>query len=539
MLYHEVFARSLVDAGVTTMFGQMGDANLYMVDNYVHQQGGRYVAAANEFGAMLMALGYAHRSGKVGVVTITHGPALTNLLTPLVEGVRDRVPVVLLAGDTSLSVRNHPQDIAQQAVIATSGAGFEHSGSAKTIQRDLAIALRRAAVERRPIALNLPTEYTWQDIEYGPMPVLPALAPSTRPDTDALDAALGVLASARRPLVLLGHGIAPADRSVVLRLAERIGAPVATTLKGKGSVGNEPFALGVCGAFASAYGNETILASDCIVAFGASLNRFTTAEGSLVKDTAVVHCDVDATAIGLHMTPTVGVVGDAGATATGMLELIEAAEIPPAEFRAAVVAQHEQHRDPFGGYQDRSTDRTVDVRTALRRINTAVPSRRTVVMDGGRNMGQPFKLIDAYDPAAWLYLLGFGSIGLGTGAAIGAAVGAPDEPTLLVTGDGGFMSGGLHEFHTAVREGLDLIAVIANDGAYGAEHVHFRDHGMDPSLSTFDWPDFAPVAEALGARGVTVRCLADLDIAERAIADRDRPLLIDLKLDPDEVPPLL
>jgi thiamine pyrophosphate-dependent acetolactate synthase large subunit-like protein len=122
--------------------------------------------------------------------------------------------------------------------------------------------------------------------------------------------------------------------------------------------------------------------------------------------------------------------------------------------------------------------------------------------------------------------------------AIGAAVAAPGRPVLLVTGDGGFMLGGLAEFNTAVRHKLDLVVAVCNDSSYGAEHIQFRRKNMDPGLSVFEWPDFASVADALGGQGVTVRTAADLDAAARAIAARGRPLLIDLKLDPDHVAPI-
>jgi thiamine pyrophosphate-dependent acetolactate synthase large subunit-like protein len=539
MLFYEAFAKALIEAGVDTLFGQMGDANMYMVDNYVHQKGGRFVPAANEFGSTLMALGYAERTGKVGVVSTTHGPAVTNCVTPLVEGVRDRVPMVLLAGDTNWGVRDHPQGIDQRELIIATGAGFIQVGAAKRIQKDLAVALRQAKVERRPVALNIPTEFNWEDIEDRSVPDQPALVQRFRPDPDALDRALGVLASARRPLVLMGNGVTAEGAPAVLQLAERIGAPVATTLRGKGHTRHEPWAVGICGTFSSAFGNETILASDCIIAFGASMNRFTMAEGSFSKGKAIIHCDNDPESMGYHTVATVGVVGDAGATAEAMLELIEGAELDPSDFRASIVAQHDPDGDPYGPYEDLSNDQTVDVRTALRRINAAVPSLRTVVVGAGRVMGQPFKLIDAYDPQRWIYTQGFGSIGLDGATAIGAAVGAPDEPTLYICGDGGFMSGTLQELHAAVRENLDIIVVVCNDGAYGAEHVHFRHRNMDPVLSTFPWPDLAPVAEAIGLQGVTVRNLDDLAVAERAIADRTGPLLIDVKLDPDHVPALL
>jgi thiamine pyrophosphate-dependent acetolactate synthase large subunit-like protein len=123
-------------------------------------------------------------------------------------------------------------------------------------------------------------------------------------------------------------------------------------------------------------------------------------------------------------------------------------------------------------------------------------------------------------------------VGLGLGSAIGAATAHPGRPTVLLAGDGGFMMGGWSELNTAVRLGLDLIVVVYNDGSYGAEHIQFHNKGMDPGLSLHEWPDFARVAEAFGCTGVTVDSLDDLGPLADAIAQRDRPLLIDVKLDP-------
>ena len=117
-----------------------------------------------------------------------------------------------------------------------------------------------------------------------------------------------------------------------------------------------------------------------------------------------------------------------------------------------------------------------------------------------------------------------------------AALADRTRPVVLFTGDGGFMMGGVNEFNTAVRLGLDLIVVVANDSAYGAEHIQFIDRAMDPGLTEFDWPSFAEVATALGGEGIAVASDADLDRALAAIPKRTRPLLIELKLDPEDVP---
>ena len=130
----------------------------------------------------------------------------------------------------------------------------------------------------------------------------------------------------------------------------------------------------------------------------------------------------------------------------------------------------------------------------------------------------------------------FGAIGQGLQQAIGAGVAAPDRPVVLFTGDGGFMMGGINEFNTAVRLGLDMIVILANDSAYGAEHIQFLDRKMDPSLTQFDWPSFAEVATSLGGTGLEVRSAEDLEQAITAIEGRTGPILIDLKLDPNDVP---
>ncbi|HZG28840.1 MAG TPA: thiamine pyrophosphate-dependent enzyme, partial [Ensifer sp.] len=128
--------------------------------------------------------------------------------------------------------------------------------------------------------------------------------------------------------------------------------------------------------------------------------------------------------------------------------------------------------------------------------------------------------------------------GLGIPEAIGAGLASPDRPVVLFTGDGGFMMGGINEFNTAVRLKQDLIVIVCNDAAYGAEHIQFLDRKMDPGLTTFDWPSFADMARALGGDGVRVSSADDLEAAFVAVSDRSkaRPLLIELILDPNDVP---
>ena len=162
---YEALARALAQAGRLPLFGVTGDANVYLVDSYVRRHGGRFVAAANENGAVLMALGHASVSGEVGLATVTHGPALTNTLTALAEGVKAGTPIVLLCGDTHQGDRENLQNISQRDAILATGAGFEPMNTPRTAVDDLARAIRRARTERRPVAFNFPSDLQHVDVE--------------------------------------------------------------------------------------------------------------------------------------------------------------------------------------------------------------------------------------------------------------------------------------------------------------------------------------------------------------------------------------
>jgi thiamine pyrophosphate-dependent acetolactate synthase large subunit-like protein len=535
MKFHEVVARALANQGVRTVFGVLGDANLYMMDSFERHVGGRYVSTSHEAGAVLAANGYARTTGELGVACVTHGPALTNTVTALVESVKDHTPLLLIAGDTAVDDPDNLQNIAQREVVLSSGAGFHQVRSAATVAEDVTLAVRRAVLERRPVVLNVPVELQWADAEYRSLSPRYVEAQATTPAADAVESAVGVIAASRRPVVLAGRGATdPGSRAALIRLAARIGAPLATTLRGKDLFRGEPFDLGVCGGLASPLALETLLRSDCVIAFGAGLNQWTTAEGSLTEKAAVIHVDIAPEAIGRWTAVTVGVVGDAGVVADTIVGYLDQAEIPATGFASpelsAALARAERPAQ-----RPAATPGTVDIRAAIALLDEKFPPHRSLVLDGGRFIFTAFTSLHVPVPSAYVHTVNYGSIGLGMGNAIGAAAGVPERPVLLVAGDGGFMLGGLTEFVTAVRHGMDIVVVVLNDGAYGAEHIQFRRRGMDPQISTFNWPDLGPVATALGGRGHTVRSLDELRAALDTLAGRDRPVLIDVKIDPDAV----
>lgn len=529
---YQSIARACNEHGVETMFGLMGDANLFIVDSFVRDCGGRFVPAAHEGSSVLMALAYAHVSGKVGVSTVTHGPALTNCVTALTEGVRAHAQLVILAGDTPADNPRHLQSIDQRELVKATGAGFEQIRTPETVGRDVARAFYRARVERRPIVLNMPADFMWREVTHERRVLDVFTAPGGVAEGDTLDNAIGMIASARRPLILAGGG-AIAARDQLVKLADRLEAPLATTLKAKGLFNDHPYNIDIFGTLSTPAAYDLIAQSDCIICFGTALHDFTTDRGKLMKDKRIVQIDVEPTAIGGGVHPDAALIADAGLTAETILYWLNEAEVPPSGFTRELDTESLTKHPAMA---EKVTEGFVNYVHALERLEATLPKDRVVVTDGGRFMTEVWCRFSTPNPQSFVHTVNFGSIGLGLQEAIGAGIAAPDRPVVFFSGDGGFMMGGINEFNTAVRLGLDLIVIVANDSAYGAEHIQFIDRKMDPSLTEFKWPSFAQIAISLGGEGIEVHSKEELETALVALKSRKKPLLIDLRLDPHDIP---
>ena len=525
-------SHAVKDHGITTLFGLMGDANLFMVDSFVRDYGGRFIPAAHEGSCILMASAYAHVSNTVAVATVTHGPALTNCTTALTEAARGGVPMVVLAGDTPVDNPRHLQSIDQRGLVKVTGAEFEQLRNPTTAGEDVARAVYRAQVERRPIVLNMPADFMWEKADYD-MQVLDVFTAAVAvAEGDLLDDAVGMIASAKRPLILAGAGAVDA-RDHLVRLADRLEAPLATTLKAKGLFNDHAYNIDIFGTLSTPAAYDLIGKSDCIICFGTSLHDYTTDRGKLMKDARIVQIDRNPTSIGGGLHPDVALLADAALTAETILYWLDEADIPKSGFT------RELESDTLTTHpviSKKVADGFVNYVYSLERLEEALPKDRVLVTDGGRFMTEVWCRLSVPNPQSFVCTVNFGSIGLGLQEAIGAGVAAPDRPIVLFSGDGGFMMGGINEFNTAVRLGLDLIVIIANDSAYGAEHIQFVDRHMDPSLTEFNWPSFVDVAKSLGGDGYTVSSKEQLEEALEGLKNRKGPYLIELQLDPLDVP---
>lgn len=326
-------ARAVRDHGIGTMFGLMDDANLFMVDHYVRGCGGRFIPAAHEGSSVLMALAYAQVSASVGVATATHGPALTNCVTAMTEGVRGRIPMVLLAGDTPVLNPRHLQGIDQRAVVKATGAGFEQIRAPETAVSDVARAFYRARVEQRPVVINMPADFMWHEQVYRPCHYPVFDKPAYVPGGYSLDKSFGIIASARRPLILAGAGAVHA-RAELIRLADRLEAPLATTLKAKGLFNGHPHDMDIFGTLSTPAGCDLMAKADCLICFGTGLHDFTTDKGALTKGKRIVQIDTDAASIGRSVHPDAALVADSALTADNFVHWLDEADIASASFTA-------------------------------------------------------------------------------------------------------------------------------------------------------------------------------------------------------------
>ncbi|TDE29619.1 thiamine pyrophosphate-binding protein [Actinomadura sp. 6K520] len=543
----EAVGEALARLGAATVFGVVGSGNFH-VTNALVAGGARFVAARHEAGAATMADAYARVSGELGVVSLHQGPGLTNAVTGIAEAAKSRTPLLVVAGEVAAAAVRSNFRVDQAAIAAAVGAVPERVHSPRTALADVARACRTAVAERRTVLLCLPL-----DIQEAEHPGDPADRPAARgraavpplpvPPPAAVARLADMLQDAARPVFVAGRGARLSGaREPLAGLAGRCGALPATSAVARGLFTGDPFALDVSGGFATPAAAELIRGADLVVGWGCSLNMWTTRHGALVaRDAKVVQVDVDARALGAHHPVDLGLIGDAAETARAVAAELEARGHSATGYRTPDVAgrlaregrwqdvPYEEHPAGDGG----TGGPRIDPRTLSIALDGMLPRERTVAVDSGNFMGYPAMFLDVPDADALVFTQAFQSVGLGLATAIGAAVARPDRLTVAALGDGGALMSAA-ELETAVRLGLDLLVVVYDDEAYGAEVHHFGPGGHPLDTVTFPPADLAAIGRGFGCAAATVRRRADLAaVAAWLEGPRDRPMLVDAKVTRD------
>lgn len=533
MKVYQAVGQALAETGTDHVFGLLGSGN-FAIANALVSSGARFFATRHETAAVTMADAFSRVSGKLGVCTVHQGPGLTNATTGLAEAAKSRTPLLLLAAETAAPSIHSNFRIDQAGLVRSVDAICERLYDPRTAVADALRAAHRARVERRPVVLMMPLDIQAEESTATDDVRLEVLPPLVRPSEKALDEVAERIGKARRPLILAGRGAVLSNAGEPLqRLGDQTGALLATSAVANGLFAGNRWSLGISGGFASPLAAELIAQADVVLAFGVSLNMYTTKHGHLISPEAIViQIDDDPAALGARHRIDMAVVGDVGETA---LALLATAGRSISEWRTPEVADRIRSGTWLAQpYEDGGTSQTIDPRTLSIALNELLPRDRAVAVDSGHFMAYPPMYLQVESADAFVFTQGFQSIGLGLASALGAAVARPDRITVAALGDGGALMAA-PEFETVARLGLPLLIVIYNDAAYSAEVHHFGPMGQPVDLVKFPDTDFAAVGRSVGLSGITVRSRADLEPV-REWAVRPRPgLVVDAKVEPTVV----
>ena len=535
MRVSEAIGRVLVDGGVEAFFGLAGSGN-FAVLNALHAAGATFYSSRHETGAVMMADGYARASGKPGVASVHQGPGFTNSLTGLTEAAKARTPLVVLAADIPVGTLWSNFKVDQSSLAATLGAIPERVRGPETAATDTARALRRAQTERRPVVLSIPIDLVEKPCSDGSteIPYWPPLEAPV-PSGTSIGAVVDLLASSHRPAIVAGRGAVLAGAREPLEvLGDRVGAVLATSAMGYGLFAGNPYSVGIAGGFSSSLAMKLLGEADVVLAFGASLNHWTVRHGGLFSPEArVVQVDLEAEAVGRVHHADAGVVGDAAGTARPIVDELDRRGVGGEGFRTEGLEREiSKGRTRDEPYEDLSTDEYIDPRTLTIALDDLLPEERTVCTDSGHFLGYPAMYLEVPDQQGFVFPNAFQSVGLGLASGIGAAVARPERLSVAAVGDGGALMA-LGELETAARYRLPMLVVVYNDAAYGAEVHHFGPMGRPVELARFPETDFAALARAAGAEGITVRSEDDIPPVRGWLDIRDRPLVVDAKVNPE------
>ena len=545
-----ILIECLIEQGVGTVFGFPGGAVLPIYDElYKRQDRIHHVLTAHEQHAGHAADGYARASGKTGVCIATSGPGATNLVTPIATAYMDSTPIVFITGNVPQSLMG--TDSFQEADISgMTMPGTKHNYLVTRVDK-LADIVREAfyiASSGRPgpVLIDIPKDVQIAETEYEPasgaqlIPKLSMKHPTAqlRPEGEALERykvkaaprleqAAKLIAEAQKPLIYCGGGvILSGAESELLAFADRVDAPVVSTLMGLGAVpADNPRMLGMLGMHGTHAANIAMQRCDLLIAVGVRFSdRALGNAATFAAQAKVLHIDIDRAEINKNVSTTLHITGDARVVLDLLLPRVEQKDN---------TQWMQQARSMMEEYL---SDELFEPRKILRQM-AAITPEITVATDVGQHQMWTAQHFPFLHPRQLITSGGLGTMGFGLGAAMGAAASDPQgKPVALITGDGSFHMN-LTELSTIGYYNIPVIVVIFNNGTLGmVRQWQTLFFGHRYSQTTLDrGPDFMKLAEAYGLSGTRVDTVEAFAATFKTAVEKREPCIIECMLDIDEM----
>ncbi|MGO8683481.1 MAG: biosynthetic-type acetolactate synthase large subunit [Thermoleophilia bacterium] len=538
----EAIVASLEAEGCEVVFGFPGGTVIPLYDALLDAALLRHVLVHHEQGAVHAADGYARATGKVGVCMATSGPGATNLITGIANAYLDSIPLVAITGQVKADLIG--TDAFQEAdVTGITLPIVKHSylvKKAADLPQVIHEAFHIAGTGRPgPVVIDVPITAQLGELTYS-RPVghdLPGYKPTVKGHIRQIRAAAKALREAERPVLYVGGGAITAGAAAeLLELAELAQAPVTTTHMGLGAFpGRHALSLGPLGMHGTVTANYAVHECDLLCAIGARFDDRVTGKLSAFAPQAktIVHIDVDPAEIGKNVEPTIPIVGDAKAILAALVP--ELREMQPQPGRTADwLAKIARWKAEFPLHYEHE-EGTIAPQFVIEEIDRVTGGDAVICTDVGQHQMWATLYYQYSWPRQWISSGGLGTMGFGLPAAMGAKVGRPDKTVIDISGDGGFQMT-MQELATCVNYNIPVVVAMLNNGYLGMVR-QWQDLFWNKRYSHTDierQPDFAKLADAFGALGMTVTSEDQVGDALRDAIASNRPTLIDFRVRREE-----
>ncbi|QSX00003.1 thiamine pyrophosphate-binding protein [Haloterrigena alkaliphila] len=524
--------------GIDTVFGIPGKQTLPLNEAIGRRDDVRYVMARHETAVSHQAWGYAETSGRPAATVVVPGPGDMNAMNGLKNAYNDCTPLVHLAVETDPELRggdgiHETPPETYDTVVKANRLVEAPERTAVVLEEAIAVA---QTPPKGPVRVGIPKSFLSMDVPVATAGEYSRAFVSGVPERE-IETAADLLADANEPIIVAGGGVRAAGASDHLRrVADRLGAPVVATYKGKGVLpdGDGGCVAGTLSGSASPELLDLLADADAALGVGTDFDAVATRAWDVDVPGTLVHVTLAADDLATGYEPTVGIVADAGEALAALEDALADRELSAGDAveRAAAV-------------RAAASDRLEDLRTssppltsvaALEAVREAVPREAIVAADAGGFRVWALNAFEAAGPRSYVNPGSWASMGTGLPSGIGAQLANPDENVVVLTGDGGLMMC-VHELHTAVAEGLPLTVVVFANADYAIISDE-AERSYDLGAGAYDWADapidFTALAESVGMRAERAETPSEVRSALESAIDADEPTLLEVPTDPDE-----